>query len=404
MKDVSPQTEKTSEILSSRRRSHACQHTGLTFCGFIEQFAALLLITSVFGVLSACAQDWTIGPFSRVTSAPVISPDSASKVRDPLAGKVVHWEALNTFNPAAIVKDGKIFVLYRAEDDTGSMKIGGHTSRFGLAWSEDGIHFQRSSEPVFFPDHDAQQSREWPGGVEDPRLVEGPSGLYVLTYTQWNRKNTSIGIATSTDLHHWTKYGPAFPNSTGPAYEKYKSAGIVTELEDGRLKAARINGKYWMYWGEVEVHLASSPDLIHWTPIEDAPNHPVTLLGRRPGLFDSAFPEVGPPPVLTSKGIVLIYNGKNGKSNGAKGLDPGAYSGGQALFATDNPLKLLDRTKTSFFKPELAFERSGQYPTGTTFLEGLVYFHNAWFLYYGCADSLVGVARSEQSSARVLVP
>jgi len=31
----------------------------------------------------------------------------------------------------------------------------------------------------------------------------------------------------------------------------------------------------------------------------------------------------------------------------------------------------------------------------TTFAEGLVYFHDKWFLYYGCADSLVGVAISE---------
>ncbi len=371
-----------------------CKHS------LYRELARMLVMMPLMACIlagAARAQDWTIGPFSRPTSEPIITPNPASTMHDPASNKIVHWEALNTFNPAAIVKDGKLLVLYRAEDNTGAMKIGGHTSRLGLASSDDGIHFQRLPEPVFFPDHDSQESREWPGGVEDPRLVEGPNGVYVLTYTQWNRKRASLGIATSTDLRHWTKYGPAFPNSTGPEYRNYKSAGIVTTLEDGRLKAAKINGKYWMYWGERRIHAATSPDLVHWTAIEDRPNHPVVLLKRRSGHFDSAFPEVGPPAVLTSKGIVLIYNGKNGNGDGAKDIDPGAYSGGQALFSADNPLKLLDQTNAPFFKPERPFERSGQYPTGTTFLEGLVYFHNAWFLYYGCADSLTGVAKSEQS-------
>ena len=43
-------------------------------------------------------------------------------------------------------------------------------------------------------------------------------------------------------------------------------------------------------------------------------------------------------------------------------------------------------------KPELPYEKTGQYIAGTTFAEGLVYFRKHWFLYYGCADSLVAVA------------
>jgi predicted GH43/DUF377 family glycosyl hydrolase len=53
---------------------------------------------------------------------------------------------------------------------------------------------------------------------------------------------------------------------------------------------------------------------------------------------------------------------------------------------------LLERTSQPFFQPEMPFEKSGQYAAGTTFTEGLVHFGEAWFLYYGCADSLVGVA------------
>ena len=62
------------------------------------------------------------------------------------------------------------------------------------------------------------------------------------------------------------------------------------------------------------------------------------------------------------------------------------------MFAADDPSRFLERLDQPFFKPELAFERSGQYAAGTTFVEGLVLFKAKWFLYYGCADSLVGVA------------
>src|SRR5208283_4047781 len=130
------------------------------------------------------AQPWMIGPFTRpATGNPVIAPRPDSTFADPILKEPAHWEALHTFNPAAIVRDGKVYVLYRAEDDSGAMEIGGHTSRLGLAVSDDGIHFTRRSEPVFFPGDDNQKLREWPGGVEDPRLVESEDGTYVLTYT-----------------------------------------------------------------------------------------------------------------------------------------------------------------------------------------------------------------------------
>jgi beta-1,2-mannosidase len=335
--------------------------------------------------------DWMLGPFVRPVDAPIIVPNLKPVFTDPITNQPVRWEALHTFNPGAIVRQGKVYVLYRAEDDSGTMAIGMHTSRLGLASSEDGIHFTTQPVPVFYPDHDSQQEREWPGGVEDPRVVEREDGTYVLAYTQWNRRSTDIGIATSTDLIHWTKEGPAL---VGKKYQHfdYKSASMVTRLKDGRLIAAKIQGKYWMYWGEIEVRLATSDDLIHWTPVEDSSGKPVVLLHRRPGHFDSAFPEVGPPSLITDRGILLIYNGKNAAVDGAPGIAAGAYSDGQALFSAADPGKLLARSKQPFFKPEKAWEQSGQYAAGTTFAEGLVFFRENWFLYYGCADSRVGVA------------
>jgi beta-1,2-mannosidase len=378
-------------------------------------------------------QAWMLGPFTRPENAqPVITARPESVFTDPILGKPVHWEALHTFNPAAIVRNGKIYVLYRAEDDSGTMQIGMHTSRLGLAVSEDGLHFQREAAPVFYPAKDSEQSREWPGGTEDPRIVESPDGGYVITYTQWNRETYRVGVATSPDLHTWTKHGPAFGMGKYAGL-KYKSAGIVTEcVTKGRCVAAKFDGHYWMYWGEGEIHLATSDDLVHWTPVIGPDGQPKVLMRARPGRFDSGLPEVGPPPVLTKYGIVLVYNGKNaagangknaaganGKSaaivTGKNALDAvgkkknvrrdpalaaGTYSVGQAVFEPTDPAKLMARPKTPFFQPKLPWEQSGQYAAGTTFAEGLVWFHGRWWLYYGCADSRVGVAMSDELPGR----
>src|SRR5579863_584115 len=357
-----------------------------------------------------------IGPFTRPASGnPVITPNPASTFHDPIAKKPVQWEALHTFNPAAIVREGKIFVLYRAEDNSGKMQIGMHTSRLGMAESEDGIHFTRRTDPVFYPAPDEEKAREWPGGVEDPRIVEGGDGTYVLTYTQWNRKTYSVGIATSTDLTHWTKHGPAFLTAAGGKYAhlRYKSAGIVTHLDPqkNRLIAAKIDGQYWMYWGEGAIHIATSEDLVHWTPVahptdkdpsagnpeKEISGAPLELLRPRAGHFDSTFPETGPPPVLTDHGIVVLYNGKNGDTGGDPSLGPSAYAAGEALFDAKDPAHRIAQTDEPVLKPELPYEKTGQYAAGTTFAEGLVAFHGRWFLYYGCADSLVAVATAPWS-------
>jgi predicted GH43/DUF377 family glycosyl hydrolase len=88
---------------------------------------------------------------------------------------------------------------------------------------------------------------------------------------------------------------------------------------------------------------------------------------------------------------VVLYNAGNSQQVGVENLGNRVYTGGQALFSVSEPWKLLDRAEVPFIQPTLPFEKSGQYPEGTTFLEGLVYLEGKWLLYYGTADSMVGV-------------
>jgi len=119
-------------------------------------------------------------------------------------------------------------------------------------------------------------------------------------------------------------------------------------------------------------------------------------MSPREGYFDSQLTECGPPAVLTENGIVLIYNGKNLQEGGDENYTANTYCAGQALFDKEDPLQIKDRLDKPFLVPTADFEKSGQYPAGTVFTEGLVYFENSWYLYYGCADSRVGVVVSNQ--------
>lgn len=353
------------------------------------------------------APAWVMGGFARPQGVnPVIEPDSTTAFLDPMSGYSVHWEANDTFNPAAVVKGDSIYVIYRAEDKTG-VKIGHRTSRLGLASSADGMKFSRQSTPVFYPDKDSQRELEWPGGTEDPRISETSDGQYVMFYTQWNRKVPRLGVAFSKDLKTWDKQGSIFARSTvipGLVDRPHKSASIVTELVGDKQVIAKVNGKYWLYWGEHGVYGATSDNLIDWDPVVDENGKLHAFISPREGYFDSALTECGPPAIKTDKGILLLYNGKNHPEKGDKRFNKGTYSAGQVLFDTNDPTKVLQRMDVPFLRPMEAFEKSGQYVDGTVFIEGLVYFKKKWFLYYGCADSKVGVAIYDPANPTNLDP
>ena len=355
-----------------------------------------LAVLPLFGYSQNVLPDWALGGFVRPEKAnPIITPNPSNQFDCPMQDKKIGWEESDVFNPAATVKDGKIYVLYRAEDNSAT-GIGKRTSRIGLAESEDGIHMKRRKTPVMYPDKDNMKEYEWEGGCEDPRVTMTEDGLYVMAYTSWNRKVARLCIATSHDLVKWEKHGPAFAKAYNGRFKDIfcKSGSMVTTIKDGKQVLTKIDGKYFMYWGEHAVYAATSDDLVNWTPILDEKNELATVIKPRPQYFDCALTECGPPAILTDKGIVLLYNGKNqtNDSKRDKRFTAGAYCAGQILTDPKEPMKVLQRLDVPFFRPMASFEKSGQYVDGTVFIEGLVFFKNKWYLYYGCADSQVSVA------------
>ena len=299
------------------------------------------------------------GTWRRLSSKPVLSPEGRT------------FEAAGVFNPA-VVRSGQYFVmLYRAQDDRG-------TSTLGYAISRDGLHFVRRPRPVLWP----QAPYELGGGVEDPRLVRF-SKTFLLTYTGYNNvhgrgpsgKDAQLCLATSAGLIDWRRHGAIMP--------AYKGTWNIGWTKSGAIVPERISGRYWMYYlGDArnqasQMGLAQSRDLHHWS---DATREPV--LRSRPGRFDSRVVEPGPPPVITSLGILLLYNGAD---------DRLVYSTGWALFDRNEPWRVIARADAPIFSPVLAWEKTGQTPN-VVFVEGLVRGAKEWIFYYGGADEYIGAA------------
>jgi len=320
----------------------------LIVVGFLASFAVVLAGRTGQSV------HLPFGQWTRAYETPILSPRGST------------WESTGTFNPAVVFHDGKFVMLYRAQDATG-------TSRLGYAESKDGVHFARRPEPVLAPEADYEKD----GGVEDPRLQKF-GDTYYLTYTGYNKKDAQLCLATSRDLIHWERQGVILP-----AYEGNWNKGWT---KSGAIVPEKIDGKYWMYWlGTAadktdQMGLSYSTDLLHWTEATETP-----VLPKRPGKFDSRVVEPGPPPILTSSGIVLIYNGAD---------DNLVYRTGVAVFDAHDPRTVLGRSDAPIFSPEKEWEKVGQVPN-VVFVEGMVRQDGHWLFYYGGADKYVGVAGNQ---------
>jgi len=307
----------------------------------------------------AGAQSVTV-TVARLSDKPVLEP-----------GPV--WSSTGLFNPAAVEHQGKTVLLFRATD---SRMI----SRIGYAESTDGVRFKIRQTPIMEP----VGVHERGGGVEDPRLIQ-VDGTFYLTYTGYNGKDAQLCLATSKNLIHWHRRGVILPAYEGSWNTKWTKSGAILPQ--------KVKDRWWMYYlgtrtdadGKERDYMgvASSTDLRHW---KDATSEPV--MPRRPGAFDSRVMEPGPAPIMTSAGILLLYNGAD---------DSLVYGPAWALFDRDDPTKLIARADRPFMLPELEWEKKGVV-ANVIFLEGAIVKSVTdtsieAIGYYGAADHVIGAAR-----------
>lgn len=283
---------------------------------------------------------WPIGTLKKYNKNPILNPSKKSD-----------FESAATYNGTTIEKDGKIYLFYRAEGQYYNKYI----SKICLAISKDGLNFKRyNKNPIIFPEKSYEKR-----GCEDPRVTE-IDGKYYMTYVGFDGKKVCICLAESVDLIHWKKLGR-----------------ILKGVKSGCILPKKVNNKYIMYFGDVNIYLATSKDLKKWK-IQEQP-----ILTPRGDNFDSRIVEIGPTPIFTKKGIFMIYNSSNSET--------GEYNSGYAMFSKNNPSKLIARTNKPTLSPSKSWENYGKV-NYVVFVEGLIEKDNKYYLYYGGADKSIGVA------------
>lgn len=290
--------------------------------------------------------------FKRYIGNPILVPD-----RWPYPSNA-------TFNPGVVRHNGDTLLLVRVEDMRGF-------SHLTFARSKDGkTNWQIDEEPTMLPDSNYHEER-W--GIEDPRIVWlEDMKQYAVTYVSFSKDGPVVSLALSEDLHTFERRGAMLP----------------PEDKDASLFPRMINGKYNLIHrpiirGEAHIWIASSPDLVHWG------DHKI-LLPVRPGWWDSTRVGLGPPPIETSEGWLIIYHGVRMTCSGS------LYRIGLALLDLEEPWKIRKRSDQWVFGPHESYERVGDVP-GVTFPTGTVYDKDTdeLTMYYGAADTSVCLATAQ---------
>lgn len=281
------------------------------------------------------------------------------------------WESKAVYNPAAIYEDGTVHILYRAQSDD-------DVSTFGYATSQDGFHIdERLPYPVYVPREQFEMKVvDAISGCEDPRIVKIDDRFYVC-YTAYDGgasppkvAMTSIRVKDFLDRNWaWEK-----PIIISPPDIDDKDACLFPKKINGKyVFFHRISGNIWIDYREnldfsdgrfLGGEVLMEPNKKSWD------NHKIGIAG---------------PPIETKDGWLLLYHGVDTN-------DERVYKVGAVLLDLEKPSKVIQWLSYPIFEPETRYEMKGQvdkvvFPCGQAIVNGEV------FLYYGGADSVVGVAQ-----------
>lgn len=299
-----------------------------------------------------------LSKLKRAKKNPIIKPKTENE-----------WEAKATFNPGAIHLNGKIHILYRAMSED-------NTSVIGYATSKNGININyRSPNPIYTP-RESFEKKKNPGGnsgCEDPRLTKIEDKIYML-YTAFDGENPPrVALTSITEKDflnqnwNWTK-----PILISPPNIDDKDACLFSE---------KINGKYLIIHrsgDDIDISFNSSLDFNEKTWLEE-----YRWIFPRPGRWDDKKVGVASAPIETEDGWVLFYHGMSKEEE--------IYRVGAVLLDRNEPVKILARLDEPLFEPIAEYEKEGQ-ESNIVFPIGAILIKNKFFVYYGGADKVAGVA------------
>jgi predicted GH43/DUF377 family glycosyl hydrolase len=328
-------------------------------------------------------------------------------------------EVEGVLNPAAARgPDGELYLFPRLVAE-------GNYSRIGIAR----VKFNDAGDPcgverlgiALEPEADYELVPHGGGGCEDPRITYMERlQCYVMTYAALSPIGPRIALAVSEDLFHWKRLGLA-------TFEAYRGIDFAhVDNKDASLFPVAIPnhaGKMQMAILHRPLFAGSRPEETACEPVSrvvDLDHEsiwisycPVSVDGLKPnqlGLFNShhrlatpvsAWERLkiggGTPPVLTRHGWLLLYHGVSEMPKTASTAHHLCYSAGVMVLSKEHPQTILYRSSEPVLTPETTAEREGTianvvFPTGIDRRDDLGT-PDRFDVYYGMADSRIGVAR-----------
>jgi len=316
----------------------------------------------------------------------LILPVKKTQLKKPIHNPIIkpnpqnHWEAFNTFNPAALYEAGKVHILYRAQGHD-------YISTVGYASSSDGIHIDRRLDyPIFDPrkycgnyinsgePNLSYISGGGYGGCEDPRITKIGEKIY-MTYVDFDGYGPPRIALTSISVkdflaHRWLWEKPILISPPGVVD---KSACLLPE---------KINGKFVIFHRIFPDILIDFVDDLSFGPGRYLKGQ--FKISPRADKWDSRKIGAGAPPIKTNDGWLLIYQAVDDKS-------AHMYQVGAMLLDLKDPTKVLYRCDHPILSPTHEYENNG-FKAGVVYPCGAVVINDTLFVYYGSADSFVCVA------------
>jgi predicted GH43/DUF377 family glycosyl hydrolase len=363
------------------------------------------------------------------TSPPAAAPPALSTAVVPYAltrlGVVMApepgnpLEAEGVLNPAcATGPDGALYLLPR-------LVAAGNISRVGIGRVEirDGVPTGVERQGVVLAPDRAFERGASNAGVEDPRVTRlADLDLFVMTYVAFGPLGPRPALAVSEDLRSWQRLGPIlfqYDDDLGSDLNLYPNKDVVffdriVPGPDGVDCYAMLHRPSWDF-GWIRPGEGTHPPegvtddrpaiWISYVPaaavhadiraLTSPAGHRVVAMSMYD--FEALKIGAGPPPLRVDEGWLLIHHGVQGV------LVPGVeqqqgvfYSAGAMLLDASDPSQVIARSPEPLLSPATEDERDGIVPN-VVFPTAIAAVDGASFVFYGMADSRIGVARLDHT-------
>lgn len=332
-------------------------------------------------------------------------------------------ESEGVLNPGtAWGTDGELYLYPR-------MVAAGNVSRIGRArvvlgdGERDGAPLSVDRVGVVLEADEPWEHGKDHGGVEDPRItfVE-PLATHIMTYVAFGPVGPRPALAVSDDGETWKRLGPVqfgYEPSLQTDLNLFPNKDVVFFPDivpgpDGQPCYALLHRPMWdvsyVRWDESAPIPAGTSDSrpAIWISYIDADDVKRDIramakpFGHRRVLgsefaWEESKVGAGPAPLRVPEGWLVIHHGVTGDIEG-DGFAPQKnvrYEAGAFILDAADPSRVLARTSEPLLSPDTEAETSGTV-SNVVFPTAIEKIGGTHFVFYGMADSSIGVARLDR--------